>query len=179
MALHNITTVDLPPSVPFFKSEYEKKFVLVMDTDILSMISNVSSKALKTIINNNLTVLWTSKISYSILENKPSPISVEYRKYGLKFAGEISGLLGTFKNFRHFRQFFRHTPELMGLPTIFLDSDSYSVRNGGWDFALLIKDYIAPSTDIIGNQESLDLSSIFFDICTFIEQWNFKFERQL
>lgn len=145
------------------------KIVIVMDTHLLSMKTNVERKLLMDFVNNNKTILWTSRISYNILSQDTVGIGSEYKKVGLKFTGEISGLLGTFKNMRQFRQYFRGNSWL-SLPIIYIDSDANGLVHGGWDYSVSIQEYMA-CPDMSVNFEILDVKRMFVDICNFVEKW--------
>lgn len=145
------------------------KIVIVMDTHILSMKTNVERSALMGFVNNNTTILWTSRISYNVMSHESVGISEEYKKVGLKFVGEISGLLGSHKNMKQFRQYFRGNSWL-SLPIVYIDSDSNGLMNGGWDYSVSVQDYMT-CPDRSSNFEILDLQRMFVDICCFVEKW--------
>lgn len=155
------------PSIPY--DSLSQKFVLVMDVHLLSMKTNVSHDVILNFINKNISVLWSSRVSYNTISNESVGIAKEYAKIGVMFDGEIHGLFGTFKNMKHFRQHFRKS-SLLNLPVVFVDSDMNSIAKGGWDFALNIQSYMNCS-DRSADDEVLDAYALLRDIADFLAIW--------
>lgn len=159
-------------ATPMEKINYDSlhhKFVLVLDVHLLSMKTNLDHSTILSFINRNISVLWSSKISYNTISNESTGIAKEYSKIGVRFDGEIHGLFGTFKNMKQFRQHFRKSSWL-NLPVVFIDSDLNSVSRGGWDCALSIQNYMNCS-DLSINLEVLDACKLFKDIAAFLFAW--------
>lgn len=146
------------------------KVVLVMDTHLLSMSTNVKLPTIVDLINKNICILWSSRMSYNYLSSEARGVSRQYQESGIKFTGEIVGLLGTFKNMKQFRYFFRNKPWL-NLPVVYIDSDMNSIHNGGWDCALPIQEYMA-CPDMSINVQVLDVLRLMNDIVEFAQKWH-------
>lgn len=133
-----------------------KKCVLIFDYDFLSSISNMEFSKLHSFMDQSLTVLWLRVI---IPKNAlPSEFRVDRR---------INGTINGIKSMAHFRRLYSISPNVLALPTIFIDSHRASLREGGFDLPLCLDEYRMADSPFI----KYDYLSLFNKIENFLERW--------
>lgn len=160
------------------KNKFEKKIiynksrvpgvVLVIDNDLFTMNTNVGKTTLLELINNNATVLWTTKVSYNTRTNEVASIAQYYKMQNINFSAVINGLKGKMKSMHYFRKRFACS-QWLGYPMCIIDTDVHSVIDGGWDFGCLISDYIVQHE--MTKENVLDVRRIILDVNKFIDSW--------
>lgn len=150
--------------------------VLIVDTDMFAMNTNVSKDVIVKLINRNVSILWTTKVSFDSQTNEVTPLARLYRPTGLHFKGEITGLLGTWKSMHDFRKRFCNHPNWLQLPTCIIDNDENSVIKGGWDFGCIISNYFVHND--MNNDMLLDVVAIIRDINRFLHEWSLSSSQQ-
>lgn len=143
--------------------------VLVVDTDMFSMNTNVCKDVLVKLINNNVSILWTTKVSYNAQTNQVVQLAQCYKNANIHFKGEITGLLGTWKKMHDYRKRFANEMSWLNLPTCIIDNDENSVTKGGWDFGCIISNYFIQNE--INRELVLDVAAIIRDINNFLLEW--------
>lgn len=143
--------------------------VLIVDTDMFAMNTNVPKDVLVKLINNNISILWTTKVSYNAQSNQVVQLSHCYKNSNINFKGEITGLLGTWKNMHDYRKRFSNQSTWLNLPTCIIDNDENSVVKGGWDYGCIISNYFIQNE--INKEIVLDVAAIIRDVNNFIAEW--------